>query len=145
MMQRRLFVGACLVSLPALAAPEKPIRFSITGALQQGSLAMGSAPPGSVAALTGRAKFAQRRRYAQVRQHLDGLTRVLDSVSHKSALERGFALVRGEDGKVRRRAAAVKPGEALTLTFADGDKQAVAEGGPARAKGKKPVDQGSLF
>ena len=54
MMQRRLFVGACLVSLPALAAPEKPIRFSITGALQQGSLAMGSAPPGSVAALDGR-------------------------------------------------------------------------------------------
>ena len=99
----------------------------------------------TLAALTGRAEFAQRRRYAQVRQHLDGLTRVLDSVSHKSVLERGFALVRGEDGKVRRRAAAVKPGEALTLTFADGDKPAVAEGGPVRAKGKKPVDQGSLF
>jgi exodeoxyribonuclease VII large subunit len=99
----------------------------------------------ALAALTGRAVFAQRRRHAQARQHLEGLARVLDSVSHKSVLERGFALVRGENGKVRRRAAAVKPGEALTLTFADGDKQAVAEGGPARAKGKKPVDQGSLF
>ncbi len=98
-----------------------------------------------VKALGERAERAQRARLAQARRQLDGLTRVLDSVSHKSVLERGFALVRGEDGKVRRRAAAVKPGEALTLTFADGDKPAVAEGGPARAKGKKPVDQGSLF
>ena len=54
MMRRRFFVGACLVSLPALAAPEKPVRFSITGAMQQGSLALGSAPPGSVVALDGR-------------------------------------------------------------------------------------------
>jgi exodeoxyribonuclease VII large subunit len=98
-----------------------------------------------VAALGTRAERAQRARLAQARRQLDGLTRVLDSVSHKSVLERGFALVRGEDGKVRRRAASVKPGEALTLTFADGDKPAVAEGGPARAKGKKPIDQGSLF
>jgi len=98
-----------------------------------------------VKALGERAERAQRARLAQARRQLDGLTRVLDSVSHKSVLERGFALVRGEDGKVRRRAAAVKPGEALTLTFADGDRPAVAEGGPVRAKGKKPVDQGSLF
>ena len=55
-MMRRFFVGACLSSavLPSWAAPEKPIRFSITGAMSQGSLAMGSAPPGSVAALDGR-------------------------------------------------------------------------------------------
>ncbi|MEI7790082.1 MAG: exodeoxyribonuclease VII large subunit [Alphaproteobacteria bacterium] len=98
-----------------------------------------------VAALGTRAERAQRARLAQARRQLDGLTRVLDSVSHKSVLERGFALVRGEDGKVRRRAAAVKPGEALTLSFADGDTPAVAEGSPARAKGKKPIDQGSLF
>ena len=96
-------------------------------------------------ALGERSERAQRTRLTHTRRHLDGLARVLDSVSHKSVLERGFALVRGEDGKVRRRASAVKPGEGLTLTFADGDKQAVAEGGTARPKGKKPVDQGSLF
>jgi exodeoxyribonuclease VII large subunit len=73
------------------------------------------------------------------------LERLLESVSHKSVLERGFALVRGEDGKVRRRAATVKAGEALTLTFADGEKQAVAEGGSPKPKSKKPADQGSLF
>ena len=60
-------------------------------------------------------------------------------------LERGFALVKGEDGAVRRRAGQVKAGEALVLTFADGDKQAVAEGGSSKPRAKKPADQGSLF
>lgn len=56
MMRRRFFVGACLSSFasPVWAAPEKLIQFSITGAISQGSLAMGSAPSGSVAALDGR-------------------------------------------------------------------------------------------
>ena len=56
MMRRRFFVGACLSSVasPLWAADTKPIRFSITGAMSQGSLALGSAPPGSVAALDGR-------------------------------------------------------------------------------------------
>ena len=55
MMRRRFFIGASLglAVLPA-RAQERPIRFSLTGSLEQGSLAMGSAPPGSVAALDGR-------------------------------------------------------------------------------------------
>jgi murein DD-endopeptidase MepM/ murein hydrolase activator NlpD len=54
MMRRRCFIGASLfAALPALAQ-DKPVRFSITGAMEQGSLAMGSAPPGSQAALDGR-------------------------------------------------------------------------------------------
>jgi exodeoxyribonuclease VII large subunit len=96
-------------------------------------------------ALGARATRAESARLAQARRHLDGLARVLDSVSHKSVLERGFALVRGEDGTVRRRASQVKAGEALSLTFTDGEKQAVADGGPSRPKAKKPLDQGSLF
>ena len=102
-----------------------------------------------VAALSERAKRAQVARLAALTRQLGGLGRVLESVSHKSALERGFVLVRGEKGVVRR-AAAVKPGEALTLTFADGDRQVTAEGGtspikPGGSKTKKPFDQGSLF
>jgi murein DD-endopeptidase MepM/ murein hydrolase activator NlpD len=55
MMRRRLFVGACMSSaVSPLFAADKPVRFSITGSMQQGSLAMGSAPPGSIAALDGR-------------------------------------------------------------------------------------------
>jgi murein DD-endopeptidase MepM/ murein hydrolase activator NlpD len=51
---RRFVVGASLcVAVPALAQ-EKPVRFSVAGALQQGSLALGSAPPGSRVALDGR-------------------------------------------------------------------------------------------
>ena len=52
-MRRRDFVGAglALFATPAFA---EPIRFSISGAMEQGSLAMGTAPPGSQAALDGR-------------------------------------------------------------------------------------------
>jgi murein DD-endopeptidase MepM/ murein hydrolase activator NlpD len=59
MMDRRLLVGASL-SFAASAAlaqekpTEKPVRFSVVGAMTQGSLAMGSAPPGSAVALDGR-------------------------------------------------------------------------------------------
>jgi exodeoxyribonuclease VII large subunit len=74
------------------------------------------------------------------------LARVLDGISYRAVLERGFALVRGEDGTVRRRAGTVKNGEALTLTFADGEAKVVAGEGGARPAKKKPgIDQGSLF
>jgi len=55
MMSRRVFAGAAL-SLAALPvrADDKPVRFSVTGSLTQGSLALGSAPPGSLVALDGR-------------------------------------------------------------------------------------------
>jgi exodeoxyribonuclease VII large subunit len=86
-----------------------------------------------------------RQRFAHQRQRLDGLARVLDGLSYRAVLERGFALVTGEDGKVRRRAGEIKAGEGLRLTFADGETPAVA-GGKAGSKGiKKSTDQGSLF
>jgi len=63
-------------------------------------------------------------------------------------LERGFALVRAADGTVRRRAASIETGEALTLTFADGEVPAQAgegAGKPKPVKRKQGADQGSLF
>jgi hypothetical protein len=55
LMRRRVFVGTMmsLAAMPARAA-DKPVRFSVSGALVQGSLAMGSAQPGSFVALDGR-------------------------------------------------------------------------------------------
>src|ERR1700749_3716156 len=48
MMRRRYFIGASLSFAAYTAnAQEKPVRFSVTGALTQSSLALGSAPPGS--------------------------------------------------------------------------------------------------
>ena len=62
-MRRRFFIGASLslAVLPATAQGEvggqanrTPVRFSVTGALTQGSLALGTAPSGSQVALDGR-------------------------------------------------------------------------------------------
>ncbi len=47
-----LATGVAFVSVPAFASDA--IRFSVTGAMEQGSLAFGQAPPGSLAALDGR-------------------------------------------------------------------------------------------
>jgi exodeoxyribonuclease VII large subunit len=88
----------------------------------------------------------QRRRV-----QVDALARVLDGVSYRAALERGFALVRGADSHVRRRAATVQTGEKLTITFADGTVEAQAGGTadpspPAKpGRTKKPGGQGTLF
>ena len=101
-----------------------------------------------VGALVARAQRARDSRIAEARKHLDGLARLLSGVSYRSVLERGFALVRGDDGKVRRRAAALKSGENVSLSFADGEAQAVVGGTPRppAAKPKKsPTDQGNLF
>jgi len=92
---------------------------------------------------------AHRTQLADRGRRLDGLARILDSVSYRSVLERGFALVRGAEGRVRRRAAAISPGDALTLAFADGEAKVRAEGdGKAvtRPQSKPPSGrQESLF
>ena len=106
-----------------------------------------------ITALDARARRAHATHHAAAARALSGLSRVLDSISYKSVLARGFALVRGPDGKLRRRAGALAACEALTLVFADGEAAAVAVGNPGpekSAKAKKPggdpkKDQGSLF
>jgi murein DD-endopeptidase MepM/ murein hydrolase activator NlpD len=51
---RRAFVAG-LVALPAMTArADDAVRFTVTGTMEQGSLALGQAPPGSTAALDGR-------------------------------------------------------------------------------------------
>ncbi|HEX2594359.1 MAG TPA: exodeoxyribonuclease VII large subunit [Rhizomicrobium sp.] len=114
-----------------------------------------------------RLQRAQSVRLANIYRNLEALSRVLDSVSYRSVLDRGFALVRGADGGIRRRAASVRKGETLTLTFTDGEAAAVAADGstvsaepairpapvreaplrakPAPSRAKVSRDQGSLF
>jgi exodeoxyribonuclease VII large subunit len=91
---------------------------------------------------------------------------LLNALSYRSVLARGFALVRDEQGQAIRAAASVGPGARLDLEFADGrvgatadsdrpaaalkpasqPKAAVSESKPAAPKRiAKPVDQGSLF
>src|ERR1700761_465006 len=98
-----------------------------------------------------RLERAQRTRLARMRAELDSVSRVLESISYKGVLERGFALVKGPDGAIRRRADAVQSGERLTLTFADGTREATAGGAPSapaqpKARAAKPSGgQGSLL
>jgi exodeoxyribonuclease VII large subunit len=60
---------------------------------------------------------------------LSGASKLLASFDHRNVLARGFALVRaGSDGALVRSAAALAPGQALSLEFADGRAQAVVRG-----------------
>ena len=81
----------------------------------------------------------------QKRAVLEGLAARLESASYQSVLARGFALVRDAEGHAITAAARVAPGQALRLTFGDGDLRATADGhaAPPRRKPTTP-SQGSL-
>ena len=57
-----------------------------------------------------------------------GLGQVLAALSYQGVLARGFALVRGADGRLVRSAASVQPGLRIGLEFSDGRVGAIAEG-----------------
>jgi exodeoxyribonuclease VII large subunit len=99
----------------------------------------------SVGDLEARLKRAYGHRIHGAQGALESCARLLETVSFRAVLERGFALVRGPDGELKRRAAAIRSGEPLTLTFADGE--AKATGGKAgSARGAGPAKgQGDLF
>ncbi len=89
----------------------------------------------------------------QKRDRLDRLNRLQESLSHRSVLARGFALVRDEKGALVRSVKQAPPGTALAIEVADGridaragaatpEPQAAA---PPRPRAKKRGDQGSLF
>lgn len=65
------------------------------------------------------------------------VTQLLNALSYKGVLDRGFALVRDEHGQPLHAAANVGPGQHLTIEFADGRVGATADGeGTAAAKPK---------
>jgi len=86
---------------------------------------------------------------ARRRLQLDNAAQRLDSVDYRRVLARGYVLVRGAAGQPVLAAAAVTPGAALTLHFADGAVAAVASGrAPPEAPKPPPKggrQQGSLF
>ena len=91
------------------------------------------------------------RRTERKKAALDSLAKLLEALSYRSILNRGFALVTS-GGEPVRSAAAVAPGTALDIEFQDGHVGAVASGGappsvaPAAKKRETgPGPQGSLF
>ncbi|TYC51532.1 exodeoxyribonuclease VII large subunit [Rhodobacterales bacterium] len=94
-------------------------------------------------------------RLAQEKARLDGLQKLLKSLSYKDVLARGYAVVRDSDGQPVRSADAVASGASLSIELADGLLDAVAvsdSAAPRPTKSKKPgsiktepKSQGTLF
>jgi exodeoxyribonuclease VII large subunit len=103
----------------------------------------------ALARAEGRMARAYAQRVNECSRGLNACARVLESVSYRAVLSRGFALVRNGDGVLRRRASQVKSGECLSLVFADGQIAAVAAGNPpnkgTRTTSARKRDQGDLF
>ncbi|WP_036357526.1 exodeoxyribonuclease VII large subunit [Microvirga sp. BSC39] len=87
---------------------------------------------------------------ARKADRLEAVSKLFDSLSYKSVLKRGFALVRDAEGRPMNSAEAVHDGQALVLEFADG--KADATGGrigsrprPAKPRVVAVEEQGALF
>jgi exodeoxyribonuclease VII large subunit len=89
---------------------------------------------------------AMNRGLADDTRRLRQTSRLLETLSHRSVLARGFAMITDDKGGVVRSASALTTGDAVKLTFADGAAPAVIGAGEGAPRKKKdaPV-QGSLF
>ncbi|MGF1658001.1 MAG: exodeoxyribonuclease VII large subunit [Rubrimonas sp.] len=129
-------------ALAARATPSAPRR-----AARQGREAL--------RALSRRAARARAQSLQALSARLDRAGRLLETLSHRATLARGFALVRaapvasGAPGPALTRAAQIAPGQALEIEFSDGRRRAVAAGAPsapkAKGRGKRGDGQGALF
>jgi exodeoxyribonuclease VII large subunit len=96
----------------------------------------------------------------EARERLARAGRLLETLSHRSTLARGFAVLRSAEGEVITSAGAVAPGAGLRVELRDGVVDTVATSGgatvtpapapaPKRKPRKSPKDggegQGSLF
>jgi exodeoxyribonuclease VII large subunit len=81
-----------------------------------------------VVAFRERAGRAMRMLLQQRHAKLDRAGQLLNALSHRGVLARGFALVRDLAGQPLRTAAAVAPGMRLDIEFTDGHVGATAEG-----------------
>jgi len=102
-----------------------------------------------LARAAARLQPAMARHLVNHRKHLDASARMLESLSHKSVLARGFVMVQREDGTLVRAAKDLNAGDVVELSFADDVKKAVidplTESTKAKPKAKLGGDQGSLF
>jgi exodeoxyribonuclease VII large subunit len=83
-----------------------------------------------------RAERSLRQLLAKRSDRFNAEAKLFQSMSYKSVLARGFAIVRDAAGKPLRAAAGVKPNANLSIEFADGE---------ALVRALKPTDQASLF
>ena len=83
--------------------------------------------------LARRMDQTQKLNLQQATVRLDSASRLLNSFSYTSILERGFAVVRDMEGQVTTRSAAIVDGGAYELEFADGRTRVTAGAGTEKA------------
>ncbi len=83
------------------------------------------------------------RTLADKSQRLTSTTKLLNTLSHKSVLARGFALVKDDKGKVIRSVKAASAGKQVQLEFSDGEVGAVVNGKKPKSASKE--SQGTLL
>ena len=108
-----------------------------------------------VTEVAARAERAEKRHLADLARRLEGSAKLLKSYSYEGVLERGFAVVLDDKGRLVRGSEGRKPGEGLTVEFAGHDRLGVvvAEGSgtprpkaPSARTGSAPTPkQGKLF
>jgi exodeoxyribonuclease VII large subunit len=98
-----------------------------------------------LASLEARGSRALNRGQEFRRQRYNAAFKLLESLSYKSVVRRGFAVVRDTHGGPVSSAARVAAGQALSIQFQDGDVPVHADG--SRPKPQKPpgAGQASLF
>jgi len=88
--------------------------------------------------IDGRGGRAFIRIVERSRDRLDRTARLVETLSYRSVLARGFALVTDAGGKPVRSAASVAAGDVLTVEFQDGKLGVTANGGRGEPRPKKP-------
>lgn len=82
-------------------------------------------------------------------QRLEQLGKLMDTLSYRNVLARGYAIVQDGAGTLVSSASQLKPGDAIHVMLAEGEVDATVNGAPARRKsGKRTPDsdvQDSLF
>ncbi|HEV7291520.1 MAG TPA: exodeoxyribonuclease VII large subunit, partial [Devosia sp.] len=104
---------------------------------------------GQLAPLTARFANSIRLTLADRRNTLTQSAKLLDSLSYKSVLARGYAVVKDAEGQLVHSKAALSPGDLVSLEFGDGSVDATVAGSPPlRKKANTPsgeATQESLF
>ncbi|KQV44623.1 MULTISPECIES: exodeoxyribonuclease VII large subunit [unclassified Rhizobium] len=108
-----------------------------------------------IGGLSARADAAVIADVRRLRGLVTAQDRVLQSLSYRNVLKRGYAIVYDENGAPVHAAAALSSGQAISIEFADNKIDAVTTSGPPPAKPAKkrtekesagdPPKQGSLF
>jgi exodeoxyribonuclease VII large subunit len=95
-----------------------------------------------LAAVAARGDSAIAARHNRLQARLQSAGRLLEAVSYRSVLDRGFALV-ATDGAPVRSAAAVPAGKVLDIEFHDGHVAAVSSGIASPRRRRRVTDDGS--